>query len=164
MDIRIANEQDWEGIIEIYNQAIKTGVSTADITPVTVESKSDWLKEHSEDKYVIYIEEEEGKIIGWCSISPYRLGRMALRYTAEISYYIAENQRKRGVATRLIQYAIDDCERLEIKTLFGILLDTNGASIKLLEKFGFENWGHMPRVADFDGNECGHLYMGKRIK
>ena len=39
----------------------------------------------------------------------------------------------------------------------------NWDSIGLLKKFGFEQWGHMPNVADFDGAECGHVYLGKRI-
>jgi len=164
MRIRIANENDWERIIEIYNQAVKTGFSTADISPVSVESRADWLREHAEDQYAIYIEENEEEIMGWCSISPYRSGRMALRYTAEISYYIAMNYWRRGVASLLIKYAIEDCTRLGIKTLFGILLDTNEVSINLLKTFGFERWGYMPNVADFNGHECGHLYMGKRIK
>lgn len=100
---------------------------------------------------------------GWCSISPYRPGRMALRYTAEISTYIDQAHHRQGVASRLIKHAIDECARLRIKTLFGILLERNIASRQMLEKLGFQRWGYLPRVADFDGEECGHFYYGKRI-
>ncbi len=58
---------------------------------------------------------------------------------------------------------MDLCPSLEIKTLFAILLDDNDASVKLLERFGFERWGHMPAVANFDGREVGHLYYGLRL-
>ena len=47
--------------------------------------------------------------------------------------------------------------------LFAIILDSNQGSIRLLEKYGFKKWGHLPRVADFDGIEVGHLYYGLRI-
>ena len=41
-----------------------------------------------------------------------------------------------------------------------IVIDSNTASIRLLEKHGFEKWGHMPGVAEFNGLEVGHLYYG----
>jgi RimJ/RimL family protein N-acetyltransferase len=33
----------------------------------------------------------------------------------------------------------------------------------MMEKMGFQQWGFLPRVADFDGEECGHFYYGKRM-
>ena len=88
---------------------------------------------------------------------------MALRFTAEISIYLDQAFHRQGVATNLINYAITQCPKLEIKTLFGILLERNIASRKMMEKLGFQQWGYLPQVADFDGEECGHLYYGKRI-
>ena len=32
-----------------------------------------------------------------------------------------------------------------------------------MEKFGFELWGHLPNIADFDGIECGHVYYGIKV-
>jgi phosphinothricin acetyltransferase len=63
----------------------------------------------------------------------------------------------------LIKHAIQQCGQIEIRTLFAILLDVNIPSVNMLEKFGFQRWGHMPHVADFDGKECGHLYYGLRV-
>ena len=42
-------------------------------------------------------------------------------------------------------------------------MDSNEASILCLKKFGFSEWGHLPQVADFDGIEIGHKYLGLRI-
>ncbi len=47
---------------------------------------------------------------------------------------------------------------------FALLLDINSTSVRLLEKFGFTRWGHMPDVADIDGRECGHLIYGLRVR
>lgn len=164
MTIRTAVESDLPQIVAIYNQAVATGTSTADTEPTTVDDRRDWLFNHAADRYPIYVDEATDEIRGWCSLSPYRPGRKALRYTAEISYYVHEDYHRKGVATGLIQYAMEDCSRLQLKTLFGILLETNTASVRLLEKLGFEQWGHMPKVADFEGTECGHVYLGKRIR
>jgi phosphinothricin acetyltransferase len=88
---------------------------------------------------------------------------MALRHTAEISYYVDRVAQGRGVGSFLISHAIEQCPTHGIKTLFAIILDINEDSAQILKKFGFSKWGHMPNVADFDGRECGHLYYGLRV-
>jgi L-amino acid N-acyltransferase YncA len=163
MKIRIAQQADLVQIVEIYNQAVALKSATADLDPLEPDDKSQWLEEHVPEKYPIYVAEVDDKIVGWCSLSPYRRGRMALRYTAEISYYIHEGHRRTGIGSALVKHAIAQCEELDIKTLFALLLDVNAASVRLLEKFGFTKWGHMPNIADFDGEECWHLIYGLRV-
>ena len=164
MNIRTAQRKDLEAIVEIYNQAIAVGRKTADITPVTVEDRVDWFESHTPNKYPILVAEIDTRIAGYLTISAYRPGRMALRYTAEVSYFVHDGYHRRGIASSLLQHAIDMCPSLQIKTLFAILIDSNDASIRLLEKYGFEKWGYMPRVAEFDGTEFGHVYYGLRIE
>jgi phosphinothricin acetyltransferase len=163
MNIRHANQNDLSSIVEIYNQAILASQKTADLDPVNIEERTKWFKEHVPDKYPIFVAEKDNVILGYLSISPYRPGRMALRHTAEISYYIHFDHHRKGVASNLIRHAIDACDSLQIKTLFAIIIDSNEASVWLLEKFGFTKWGHLPGVAEFDGCEFGHLYYGLRI-
>ena len=80
-----------------------------------------------------------------------------------MSYYVDGAHRRRGVASALIARSIERCDALAFNTLLTILLDDNQASIALLRKFGFEQWAHLPGVADFDGREVGHLYYGLRV-
>lgn len=164
MNIRIARDQDLEAIVEIYNQAITVGQKTADTIPVSVEYRKGWFEEHKPDRYPILVAERDDSILGYLTISAYRPGRAALRHTAEVSYYVHFDYQRQGTASALLQHAIDMCPSLKIKTLFAILIDSNAASIGLLEKYGFEKWGYMPRVAEFDGREFGHLYYGLRIE
>ena len=37
------------------------------------------------------------KITGWASLSPYRAGRGAFDYTAEVSYYIDNKHHRKGI-------------------------------------------------------------------
>ncbi len=164
MNIRIAKSGDLEKIVEIYNQAIAAGEKTADITPVTANDRKKWFKGHTPAKYPILVAEEGESIVGYLTINAYRPGRMAVQHTAEVSYFIHFEHHRKGIASRLLRYAIDMSPSLKIKTLFAILVDSNQNSIKVLEKYGFEKWGHMPRVAEFDGIEFGHLYYGLRIE
>ena len=163
MSIRIANESDWPRIVEIYNEAVATGYSTADTVPVTIESKRDWLESHTADRYPIYVEEDGQSIAGWCSLSAYRPGRLALRHTAEISYYVSVSHWRKGVASRLIRHAIEDAKRLDFRSYFGILLESNQGSVNLLRRLGFEEWGRLPNVAKIADKELDHVYWGKRV-
>jgi len=150
MEIRIAKIEDLKEIVEIYNQAVLEKFATADTEVITLDSRIDWFNNHNPEKYRILVYEKDSKILGWCSISPYRPGRNALRYTAEISYYIHKDFRRQGIAQQLIEESINYSRRINLKTLFAIVLDRNIGSIKLLEKFGFEKWGHLPNIADFE--------------
>lgn len=163
MIIRIANEKDYKGIISIYNHAVDEKFATADTEYVTVESRKSWLDQHSTDTYPIFVAEEKDEIIGWCSLSPHRPGRKALNTVAEISYYVHKSHRRKGIASSLIQFALVEAKNLGFKNLITILLDVNLISINLLEKFGFEKWGHLPDIANIEGTVCGQFIYGKKL-
>ena len=162
-NVRTAQSTDLEAIVAIYNQAVRAGFQTGDRTEVKVEERRAWLEGHRPEKHPVYVDECEGEVAGWLSISPYRPGREALRFTAEVSYFVDQKFRGRGVASRLLEHAIVQAPVLGLKTYFAIVLDRNIASARLLEKFGFTRWGYLPNVADFDGEECGQLYFGRRV-
>jgi L-amino acid N-acyltransferase YncA len=163
LEIRPAQFSDLPRIVEIYNQAVAQKGATADLTPVSVEERRPWFEEHSDNKHPLWVAVGNENILGWCSLSPYRPGRMALRYTAEISYYIHRDYQGKGIGSALIDHAIHQCTTLDIKTLFALLLDINIPSIKILEKFGFVRWGHMPDIAEIEDTTCGHLIYGLKV-
>jgi len=163
LNIRLAQPDDLPTIVNIYNQSIPSQQSTADTELVQVEDRKAWFEEHLPDKYPIFVAEIDDQVAGWCSLSAYRPGRMALRFTAEISYYIASEHQRKGIGKALIQHAISACPTLQLKSLIAIILERNTASQNILKKMGFEKWGHLPQVADFDGEETGHVYYGMRM-
>lgn len=163
MNIRKASEKDYKDIINIYNHAVDEKFATADTEYVTAESRKSWLDQHSKDTYPIFIAEEKDEIIGWCSLSPHRPGRKALKTVAEISYYIHKSHRRKGIASSLIKFALVEAKNLGFKNLISILLDVNLISINLLEKFGFEKWGHLPEIAEINGTVCGQFIYGKKL-
>jgi phosphinothricin acetyltransferase len=163
MLIRLAQIDDLPAIVDIYNQSIPSQQSTGDTQPLRVEDRMTWFAEHRPEEHPTFVAEVDGQVAGWCSLSPYRAGRAALRFTAEISYYIANAYHRRGIGAALVEHALATCPALQIRHLFAIVLEGNQASLRLLEKMGFEQWGYLPRVADFDGKEVGHLYYGRHV-
>jgi len=164
MNIRPATLKDYSEIVNIYNHAVDEKFATADTEHVSLESRKEWFGQHSPETYPIYVAEENGEIVGWCSLSPHRPGRKALRTVAEISYYIHKDHRRKGVASSLIDFTIESAISLGFKNLISILLDLNKTSIYILEKFGFEKWGHLPNVAEIDRVVCGQFIYGKKLK
>jgi L-amino acid N-acyltransferase YncA len=161
--IHKADISDLPNIVAIYNQAVPTRRSTANTIPWTVESRTPWFTEHEPDKRPIFVAEVDGQVVGWCSLSTYRPGRLALRFTAEISYYIDSDYQHQGVGSTLLSHVLGVCPVLEIKNIIAVIIDRNEASKKLLEKLGFQQWGYLPRVLDFDGQEFGEYYYGFRV-
>jgi phosphinothricin acetyltransferase len=84
MVARDAVTADLPVIVDIYNAAVATRVSTAQLEPVTVESRRDWLNEHSPDRYPFWVLEMGGSVAGWLTFKAF-LPRCAYRGTAEIS-------------------------------------------------------------------------------
>ncbi|HTG99257.1 MAG TPA: GNAT family N-acetyltransferase [Vicinamibacterales bacterium] len=161
--IRAATITDLPAIVAIYNEAVAQRFATADLDPVTIADRSQWFHDHDPASYPIFVAEREGTVAGWCSLSAHRPGRAALRRTAEISYYVRAADRGRGVATALVQHAIDQAPRLGKHVLFGILLERNDASIRLLKKCGFQLWGRLPDVALIEGELVSHVYYGRSV-
>ena len=163
MEIRFAEYNDLESIVGIYNQAIRAGNATADLFEIALKDKEIWFANHNKSQYPIYILLKDSKIIGWGSISPYRIGRAALKTVAEITYYIDYKYHRIGSGSYLIDYILKDCKRLKIKNLMAFLLEVNSASIGLLKKFGFKQWGYLPNIVELKQENCAHLIYGMKL-
>ncbi len=150
MIIRDAVEADLPAIVEIYNATVPTRMVTAELEPTTVEARLPWFREHSPDQYPFWVAESDGRVIGWLDFKKF-LPRCAYRGTAEVSVYVDQEFRRRGVAQRLLEQAIARAPSLEITALVGLIFGHNEPSLKLFERLGFERWGLLPDVAQLDG-------------
>jgi L-amino acid N-acyltransferase YncA/predicted O-methyltransferase YrrM len=160
MIIRDAVEADLPAIVEIYNATVPTRMVTAELEPTTVEARLPWFREHSPEQHPFWVAESEGRVIGWLDFKKF-LTRSAYRGTAEISVYIDEQFRRRGVGQRLLEQAIARAPSLGITALVGLIFGHNEASLRLFQRLGFERWGFFPGVAQLDGVERDLVVMGQ---
>ena len=91
-------------------------------------------------------------------------GRPADHATAELSVYVAREHRRHGLARRLVGHVLRRAPALGLSTLLGFVFAHNEPSLRLLEAFGFERWGLLPRVAELDGVERDLAIIGRRIE
>ncbi|HVA84078.1 MAG TPA: GNAT family N-acetyltransferase [Candidatus Binataceae bacterium] len=163
MQIRDASIHDLAAIVAIYNAAIPGRMATADLAPVTVESRRQWFDEHLPGSRPLWVSEEASEMVAWLSLQSF-YGRPAYHATAEVSVYVAPNAQRRGYAQKLVARAIDRAGEFGIGTLLAFIFGHNEPSLALFRSFGFETWGHLPRVAELDGIERDLLILGRRIE
>jgi L-amino acid N-acyltransferase YncA/predicted O-methyltransferase YrrM len=160
MIIRDAVEADLPFIVEIYNATVPTRMVTAELEPTTVEARLPWFREHSPEQYPFWVAELEARVIGWLDFKKFQ-SRAAYRGTVEVSVYVHEEFRRRGVGQRLLEEAIARAPSLGITALVGLIFGHNGPSLKLFQRLGFERWGLLPGVAELDGVERDLVMMGR---
>lgn len=163
MRVRDATAEDLPAIVEIYNSAVPTRVSTADTEPISVEARSAWFDEHGPSRRPIWVMEDGGEIVGWLSLSDFYDGRPAYHATAEIGVYVHRDHHRKGFGKRLVEEAVRRAPKLGLRTLTAGAFAHNEASVRLFEGFGFEVWAHFPRVAELDGVERDLVVMGLRL-
>ncbi|MDQ6814824.1 MAG: N-acetyltransferase family protein [Bacteroidota bacterium] len=160
---RDASLNDLPDIVDIYNSTIASRMVTADIEPVTVESRVIWFEQHAPKKRpLLVIEYENKKIVGWVSFQSF-YGRPAYNATVEIGIYLHPEERGKGLGQPVLQHCMDEAPNYGISTLLGFIFAHNTASIRLFYKLGFEEWGMLPNVANLDGMERSLKILGKRI-
>jgi L-amino acid N-acyltransferase YncA len=161
--VRDATEADLPAIVAIYNAAIPGRTATADLEPVTVESRRAWFAEHDSTRRPLWVAEVDGAVVAWIGLSSFYGGRPAYNATAEVSLYIDPPHQARGLGRDLMLRMIAACPRLGVSTLLGMYFDHNTASRKLCESLGFEQVGHLARIANLDGQMRGLIIAARRI-
>jgi L-amino acid N-acyltransferase YncA len=164
---RLAQPDDLPAIVAIYNSTVASREVTADTEPVTIDSRRAWFAEHDPVRRPLWVAESAGvpgdaRIAGWLSFSDF-YGRPAYAGTAEISIYLHEDMRRKGLGRYLLQEAVGFAPNIAIHTLLGFIFGHNFPSLRLFESFGFECWANLPRVAILDGIERDLLIVGKRV-
>lgn len=160
--IRDAQDADLPAIIAIYNAAVATRISTAQLDPVTVADRKNWIKEHSPDRHPFWVAEIEGEVAGWLTIKPF-IQRCAYAGTVELSVYVDQRFRRRGLARAMLSEAIARAQSLGITAMVGLIFVHNEASLRLFSDVGFERWGLLPRVALLDGKWADLTIMGRHV-
>jgi len=163
LQIRFANISDLPSMVNIYNQAIREKNATGDTEEFNAEERVKWFEKYDKNEYPLYVVEIGGKIVGYCSLSPYRQGRKAMSSIAEISYYLDFSMQRKGIGTALLNHVILDCNRIGKKCLLAIILDINFQSVGILKKLNFVKWGHFPDVININGKKCSQLIYGLKL-
>ena len=143
--IRYATESDLPQILDIYNDAILNTTAVYSYAPHTLEMRKAWYAEKVEKNLPVLVMELEGRVAGFSSYGPFRAWE-AYRFSAEHLVYVHQDFRQRGVAMLLLKELITTARVRGIHTLIAGIDADNAVSIRLHEKLGFQEAGHVRQV------------------
>ena len=144
--IRSIAKDDVFACLTIYNYEVEHGVATLDLEPRTLEEWHEWYKAHSDEHHPIIVGIIDDVVVGYASLSPYRL-KDAFKSTVELSIYIHQDYRGQGVATRLMERILEMAkEDTMIHNIVSVITAGNEESTKLHNRFGFTYCGLTPEV------------------
>ena len=144
--IRSIAKDDVFACLSIYNYEVEHGVATLDLEPRTLEEWREWYNAHSDEHHPIIVGTINDVVVGYASLSPYRL-KDAFKSTVELSIYIHQDYRGQGVATRLMEHLLEMAkEDTMIHNVVSVITAGNEGSTKLHNRFCFTYCGLTPEV------------------
>lgn len=160
MYIRDAVLADLTAIVEIYNQSIPSRMATADTEPITVCDRQDWY--HNRHNRPLWVAAEGDLVLGWLSFQNF-YGRPAYLHTAEVSIYVATAYHDRGIGSKLLERAIALSPQLQLTTLLAFIFAHNQPSLNLFSRYGFQQWGCLPDIAQLDKSNRSLIILGRKV-
>ena len=144
LEIRDATREDLPAITHIYNNAILNTAATFDTEPKSMAEQETWFEEHGEE-YPILVGLDQGHVVAWGSLSAWS-DRCAYSDTAEMSLYVTEAYRGKGIGQQMAAAMLKKGREVGIHTVVCRMSETSQASIHILEKYGFRHIGVMKEV------------------
>lgn len=146
----------WSAVKRIYEEGLNTGNATFQTSAPEWE---EWDKAHVQTGRLVAIENEN--IIGWAALSPVS-GRCVYGGVAEISVYVSENARGKGIGKELLKSLIEDSEANGFWTLQAGIFPENIASIKIHEATGFRVIGKREKIGQMNGHWRDTILLERR--
>lgn len=144
MNFRKVTIEDAAQIAEIYNYYIENTHHTFETEPIGSIEMQKRINETIEN-YPFFVCGEGGEIFGYAYAAPYK-SRCAYKSSAEVSVYVKNNLRQKGVGRMLYEKLFEELLQTDVHAIIAGIALPNEASIKLHEKFGFEKVAHFREV------------------
>lgn len=135
MNIRQVKIEDAAQVAEIYNYYIQNTHHTFETEPLGVDEMQKRIGEITE-KYPYLVAEEDGEIIGYACAARFRL-RQAYEYSVEVSIYVKNAAKQKGVGTRLYETLFAELAETDVHIIVAGISLPNDVSVRFHEKFGF---------------------------
>ncbi|HEY7697039.1 MAG TPA: GNAT family N-acetyltransferase [Vicinamibacteria bacterium] len=137
--------EDWPQVRSIYEEGIATNQATFE---AEAPSWEEWDSAHLPSGRLVA--RENDLLLGWGALSPVSR-RRCYAGVAEVSVYVRESARGRGVGRALLDHLIAASEAQGIWTLQGATFPENTASLRLQERCGFRVVGRRERIGRMNG-------------
>ena len=148
--------EDWPSVRQIYEEGIATGNATFEKSAPDYDA---WDRGHLSRCRLVA--REDGEVAGWAALSPVS-SRCVYGGVAEVSVYVRETARGRGVGLALMKALVEESEKAGIWTLQAGIFPENAASIDVHGKVGFRIVGVREKLGVMDGRWRDVVLMERR--
>ncbi len=156
VSVRPMTPNDWPVVRAIYEQGIATGLATFERS---APDWDDWNASHLTACRFVAI--RDGRVAGWAALSPVS-DRCAYAGVAEVSVYVADAWRGKGIGRALLEALVTASEQEGFWTLQAGIFAANMASVSLHERCGFRVVGRRERLGQLDGDWQDVLLLERR--
>ena len=144
MNIRLANKNDAAALIAIYAPYVEKTAITFEYDVPSVEEFSGRI-EKTLERHPHLVAEEEGVILGYAYGSTY-YGRSAYDWAVELSVYVADENRGRGIGKQLYDKLEEILEQQGFVHFLACIALPNDVSISFHKKRGYQQVAHFPKI------------------
>ena len=145
--IRPAQIQDLEQILNIYNAEILNGTATWNDREKSLDDFHHWFNNLIAQQFPLFVAEdlESKRIAGYADYSSFRQIH-GFKHTVEHSVFIHPDFTRQGLGKALMLKLIDYAKQHHIHVMVAAIDHANKASIVLHDQLGFKQTGYMPEV------------------
>lgn len=152
---RLANENDAEKLLSVYEQYIPTTVTFEYVTP-TVEDFMGRIREFTEI-YPYIICERGDKVVGYAyAHKPFT--RAAARWSAELTVYLSEDECGERVGEILYTKLMKLLKMQNVHVVYGVVSSPNPRSERFHERMGFKKSGVFKEAGFKNGIWCDTIW------
>jgi phosphinothricin acetyltransferase len=154
--IRTTTGADGRGLAGIYAPAVEDTPASFETEPPGAEEMARRVRETTAGLPWLVCE-REGGVVGYACASPHG-DRPASRWSVDVSVYVDEGWRRRGVARGLYEALFGVLRLQGLYNAYAVIALPNGTNVRLHPAFGFERVGLYERVGYKDGEwrDVGH--------
>jgi len=139
--------QDAGAVLAIYLEGLVTGNATFESN---VPSWERWDENHLSSPRLVAVSSSKGSAVGWAALTPVS-PRAAYRGVAEVSVYVADNFRGKGIGKLLLEELVAQSEQRGVWTIQASVFPENSASLALHKACGFREVGRRERIGVVNG-------------
>ena len=145
MTVRSADSADLPRIAAIYDEQVRTAISTFDVEPRPMTYWEERLASTAPGDHLLIADSPSDEVVGYAYSSSYR-PRPAYDRTREVSVYLSAEARGQGIGRLLYDELLDRMRADGVHQVLAVIALPNDASEALHLACGFERVGVLPEV------------------
>ncbi|MBU2995868.1 GNAT family N-acetyltransferase [Cellulophaga baltica] len=158
MKFHAITEANYSQVSKIYEEGIKTGMATFQTAAVDWKT---WDENHLPIGRITL--QDSDIVLGWASLA-HVSSRCVYGGVAEVSVYVSEKSRGKGIGKKLLLELIKISEAHKFWTLQSGIMRDNKASIQMHINCGFREIGYREKIGQLNGVWLDNILLERRSK